>query len=118
MTDAKFYSTAPVLASLDMDETEKFYTEKLGFTTNARYPDYLIMVRDDVCIHFNPCDDRKIAENTSCYVYVKGAKEIYEEFEKHEVIHPNGKLHDTDYGIREFAILDCHGNCLRIGENL
>ena len=116
MTDAKLCSTAPILASLNLDETEDFYQDKLGFTKVSRYEGYLIMRRDDVSIHFWICDDPHIAESTGCYVYITGAQALYAEYDAQGVIHPNGKLHDTDYGIREFAVLDCHGNLLRIGE--
>ncbi len=34
------------------------------------------------------------------------------------VIHPNGKLEDKPWGMREFAIVDIHGNLLRIGQSL
>jgi catechol 2,3-dioxygenase-like lactoylglutathione lyase family enzyme len=36
----------PVLASLNEEETIKFYTEKLGFTFHASWDGYLIMSRD------------------------------------------------------------------------
>jgi catechol 2,3-dioxygenase-like lactoylglutathione lyase family enzyme len=105
----------PVLASLNMDETVAFYT-RLGFTVLSRYDAYLIIRRDAVTLHFWACTDRHIAENTSCYVDVTGVDALYAQYEPHGVIHPNGKLADQPWGMREFSILDVHGNLIRFGE--
>ncbi len=42
----------PVLASLDLEATQRFYAEKIGFMPVARYPDYAICTRDGVQLHF------------------------------------------------------------------
>ena len=62
-------ATVPMLASLDIGETEAFYTARLGFATLARRgQDDLILARDGCELHFWHCAERHIAENTSCYV--------------------------------------------------
>ena len=52
----------PVLASLDLDATQRFYAEKLGFDSVSRYPDYAISARDGVQVHFWLTDDADIRE--------------------------------------------------------
>jgi catechol 2,3-dioxygenase-like lactoylglutathione lyase family enzyme len=114
----EFTRTIPVLPSLNIDKTEGFYQEKLGFSTQAKYPDYLIMKRGDCILHFWPCDDPKLPKNSSCYVYLQGVDELYAEYEAAGVIHPNGKLSTQDYGLRDFSILDGDGNLIKFGQFL
>lgn len=109
---------APVLASLDIDKTVSFYVSKLGFKATYHDAGYGIVVRDDIAIHFWKCDDKIFPENTSCYVYVQEVDQLYEEMQQAGVIHPNGKLEDKPWGMREFAILDEDGNLIRFGQNL
>lgn len=113
----QFQHAAPVLASLDLDATVKFYTEKLGFKQDFIYPTYLGMSRGGMELHFWLCTDKYIAENTSCYVFVaSGVDELYAEYTASGVIHPNGTMSEQSYGLRDFAILDGDGNMIRFGQ--
>lgn len=109
--------SCPVLASLNLDETINFYAS-IGFEKVYLDSNYAIIKRDHVMIHFWKCNDRIHPEHTSCYIYVTEIDKLHEEIESIKAVHPNGKLHNTDYGIREFAMLDIHGNMIRFGENL
>jgi DNA-binding transcriptional MerR regulator len=108
----------PVLASLDLEATGRFYTERLGFEVAATYPDYLITNRDDIEIHFWLTDDTDIPKQTSCYVRVAGIDALYAEMEAAGVVHPNGPLTTKDYGVRDFAVLDGDGNLIKFGERI
>ncbi len=108
---------APTLASLDMDQTIQFYTEKLGFRLDWHDANYGIVVRDPIQIHFWKTDNAIFPQNTSCYIYVQGVDQLYTEFKAIGVIHPNGHLEDKPWGMREFSILDIHGNLIRFGQN-
>jgi catechol 2,3-dioxygenase-like lactoylglutathione lyase family enzyme len=108
----------PTLPSTDLDRTRDFYEQKLGFQTTSRYPDYLIIARDGVYLHFWKCDDRQIPQSAGCYLYVDNAEALFAEYQAQGVIHPNGAIRDTDYGVREFAVLDDSGCLLRIGQRL
>ena len=114
----QFTRTIPVLASLNIEKTEAFYKEKLGFETLSNYGDYLIMQRGNCILHFTICDDESIPQNTSCYVHLEGIDELYAEYQAAGVVHPNGKLKDEFYGLRDFAILDGDGNLIKFGQVL
>jgi len=107
-------STIPVLASLSLDESVAFYTERLGFTVAGRYDDYAIVLRDGAEIHFWLCTDRRIAENTSCYIRVASAQKLYEDLVlrgltvDEPVVRP--------WGMKEVYVIDPHGNLLKFGE--
>ena len=109
----------PVLASLNVKKTVKFYKDKLGFN-KVSYLDtyYAVIARDKFVVHFWKCNNKIHPENTSCYVDVKDIDILYEELKVQDVIHPNGKLEDKPYGMKEFAILDEDGNLIKFGQKI
>ena len=115
-SQAQLQRAVPVLASLDIEATQRFYAEKLGFAAVARYPDYGIVERDGVQIHFWLTDDADIPKATGCRVDVDGVDQLYEEMQAAGVIHPNGPLTDQPWGLREFAVLDEDGNLIKFGQ--
>ena len=115
-TRATLQRAVPVLASLDIEATQRFYAERMGFAALARYPDYGIVARDDVQIHFWLTDDADVPKATSCRVDVDGVDQLYEEMSASGVVHPNGPLTDQPWGLREFAVLDADGNMIKFGQ--
>jgi Glyoxalase superfamily protein len=107
----------PILAFLDLGASSAFY-RSLGFECNDKWGNYLICSRDNIEIHLWQCDDPEIPKQTGCYVRVTGVKDLYEECQKLGVVHPNGKLEDKPWGIRQFSILDNSGNIIHFGEYL
>ncbi len=108
----------PTLASLDLDESAAFY-EKLGFLIIGRFDDYLIVRRNAVELHFWACDERHIAENTSCYIRVADVSDWYIEFSAQDL--SPGRMDDISempWGMREFHVWDPHGNLLKFGETI
>jgi catechol 2,3-dioxygenase-like lactoylglutathione lyase family enzyme len=119
VVQASLLSAVPILTSYDIDATEAFYTEKLGFQTRSKYADagYLILTRDGVSLHFSHVDSGSPATTpTACYLYVQGVDAFYQQALRAGAVHPNSKLGNRAWGMREFAILDGDGNLLRVGE--
>lgn len=115
---AQLVRAVPVLASLDIEATQRFYANKLGFVAVARYDDYGIVERDGVQIHFWLTDDVDIPKATSCRVDVDGVDQLHEEMNASGVVHPNGPLTDQPWGLREFAVLDGDGNMITFGQRM
>ncbi len=69
----------PVLASLDLEATQRFYAERIGFMAVARYPDYGICARAGAQLHFWLTDDADVPKGTSCHIDVLGIEALYEE---------------------------------------
>ena len=67
-------------------------------------------------IHFWPCTDRSIAENTACRIYVRGIEALYAEIEPHGIVHPNAPLATKAWGAREFGMVDLDGNLITFAE--
>lgn len=110
--------TVPILASLNEEETVKFYTEKLGFTFHDSWDGYLIFSRDNINIHLWPTNDPEIPKATGCYVNVTEVDKLYTELTEKDIIHPNGKLTNMPWGMRQFSILDNNGNIIHFGEDI
>ncbi|WP_428328276.1 bleomycin resistance protein [Mucilaginibacter sp.] len=111
-------SAVPILASLNEEESIKFYTQKLGFTFYSSWEGYLILGRDKINLHLWPCKDAEIAKNTGCYINVTNVDKLYAEYEPIGVIHPNGALQEMPWKMKQFSILDNNGNIIHFGEEM
>jgi catechol 2,3-dioxygenase-like lactoylglutathione lyase family enzyme len=107
----------PLLASPDLDATLAFY-ERLGFRARGAPHsewDYLIIVRDDVELHFAGPISGATGPG-SCFISVDDADAVYEVWQSNvdapaRITRP---IH-TNYGMRAFTLFDPHGNEVRIG---
>jgi hypothetical protein len=116
MNRATLRVAVPMLASLDIGVTVRFYTESLGFTCRFQSPEYAIVQRDDIEIHFWPCGDPNIAANTACRVAVLGISDLYVEYSKRSILRPDCKVHETTWQTREFEVFDPHNNVVTFFE--
>ena len=114
----------PVLPGRDLYEMLTFY-ERLGFRSQGAPIEqygYLIIGRGSIELHFFAEPDvDPLTTAANCYVRVADADALYREW------HAVGIETDaatgsrlvapttTDYGMREFALVDPSGNLLRIG---
>ena len=116
----------PILISRDLFETLSFL-ERLGFENRGAAPDvwqYLIVGRGDVELHYveDPSVD-PLRTSAMAYVYVDDAQALYDAWAP--LVTPDEatgrrivEAVDTDYGMREFAVVDPSGNLLRLGSRI
>jgi catechol 2,3-dioxygenase-like lactoylglutathione lyase family enzyme len=107
----RLIAAIPKLASLDIQRSLAFF-EGLGFTRRGTYPDYGIVERDGVQIHFWLCHDARTPMETACRVTVEGIEQLFEAYSEKGVIHPNGPLEVKPWGVWEFSVLDPDGNLI------
>ena len=111
-------STIPVLPSLDLDETISFYS-RLGFKLWTRHDDdYAILARESREIHFFQMGNLVPSESFfGCYWRVQNAALIHQEFAAAGIpnLHP---MEEKPWGMMEFALIDPHGNLIRIGQEI
>ena len=115
MNQASFGKAIPVLASLDLVRTLDFYKNVLGFQTQ-HFEDfsYGIAERGETELHFWACNDRHIAENTSCYLRVADIAAVHAEL--------SAKLPSvqdvvrTAWGMDELYVIDPDGNLIKFGQ--
>jgi catechol 2,3-dioxygenase-like lactoylglutathione lyase family enzyme len=111
---ANTWEAVPVLAALNMDEMIEFYTDKMGFVCDSQHEQqYGIVSRGDAEIHFWNCDERHVAENTSCYVYVKDIKAVHDELKDKVKV---SEIKSTNWGVLEMYVFDPSGNLLKFGQ--
>lgn len=111
MTTPILIQATPILASLNLEETEAFYTRHLGFQTIHLDPGaYAILARDQVELHFWLCTDPTVPTNTACRIHVRGLGTLYAACQAASIVHPHGSLQTKPWGTQEFTILDTHGN--------
>jgi hypothetical protein len=78
-------------------------------------------MRGEVGLHFFFAPDTDPWSSAAgCYLYVEDADALHAEYAKlglpaEGIPRLHGAPADTDYGLREFAVVDLDGNLLRIG---
>jgi len=113
---ALLLSVIPKLPTTNLEATKKFYSEKLKFMQAGRtYPEYLMMGRDQIEIHFFLFRELKATENYGmCYIRVPDVSALFEELKHH---FPGLKPPDTKpWGQKEFSLIDPDHNLLTFGE--
>lgn len=104
----------PILASLDIAETATFYTGQLGFRVEYQDSAYLIVKRDHMELHFWKADDRKLPENTACYIRGGQVGLLHAEFTRRGVPRVS-PFEVRPWNMKEFHVHDPHGNLLKFG---
>jgi catechol 2,3-dioxygenase-like lactoylglutathione lyase family enzyme len=114
----------PILPAKDLDATLAFY-ERLGFENAGAPPsewNYLIIRRGTVQLHFyaDPGVD-PLTTAAGCYVFTDDADALHRDWNTIGIVTDpttGSRLQepvDTDYGMREFALIDPSGNLIRVG---
>ncbi len=127
-------SPTPSLPTADVARSKQFYTDVLGFDEVASDDGFALVRRDGATISIWGATDESwrekldpekpvcsgaesfIAGTASCSIEVTGVDELYEYCKAREVVHPNGHVRDTEWGTREFVILDPDGNAVSFWE--
>tara|TARA_R110000765_G_scaffold62953_6_gene122335 strand:+ start:1322 stop:1732 length:411 start_codon:yes stop_codon:yes gene_type:complete len=115
-------SINPKLPMRDKAKTKSYYVESLGFKEFGAvdYPDYLMVEKDEIQIHFFLFKALNPEENYGqVYIRTDDIETLYQSLLKNNVpIHPNGSLEIKPWGQKEFALLDPDSNLLTFGESL
>jgi len=125
----KFNSVTPNLLVESVDETIKYYSDKLGFTVMRTVPptsplDWAMVKREDVIVMFQT--KKSITSeltrltgslgtpNMTLYIKLDGIGELYEMVR--DEVEMIADLEETFYGTREFSIMDLNGFVLTFAE--
>ena len=112
----------PKLPMRDKAKTRAYYVDQLGFEDigAADYPDYLILRKDSVEIHFFRFHGLAPEHNYGqVYIRTDEIDRLYLQLTDQGVnIHPDGALASRPWGQREFSLLDPDYNLLTFGQGL
>ncbi|MBW4513544.1 MAG: VOC family protein [Scytonematopsis contorta HA4267-MV1] len=108
-------------AGNDVEISVAFYEQKLGFTAIHKEGNPVrmaIVKRDTAEIFLVQNDYQQLAESISFRILVDNIEQLYQEIsaKSEQVIHPNGKLANKPWGVKEFVILDPVGVCITFYE--
>lgn len=113
------FQIIPKLPAKDLDETRIYFESQLEFSTQSRYPNYLIMKKGSSELHFFSFQDLNPLTNYA-QIYIRlesGIEDLYAEYLRRGVaIHPNGPLEQKPWGVKEFALLDPNHTLLTFGQ--
>lgn len=132
-SNAKMVSAIPSLPVSDIERSVSFYRDTLGFSVDYRDDGFAIVHRDDVEIHLWAATDEDwrtgdesspmvsgaesfIAGTASCRVGVETVDVLHASLHPRGIIHPNAPLRDTEYGTREFTVVDPDHNAIAFFE--
>lgn len=118
-SDVEFQRASPVIPVRDLDAALERY-RRLGFATESEEgPRYGFAERDAVTLHVIEWSDHDPTRTGAhVYLYVSNADALFAEWSSADVEGELGDLHDTPYGLREFAFRDPEGTLLRVGSPL
>jgi uncharacterized glyoxalase superfamily protein PhnB len=113
-------SIAPNLPANDVLKAVEWYEQKLGFTRIFIHPEESptcgAVVRDGAEIQLFQMNIDPKKSDWMSHLRVTGIEQLYEEYSKQDVIHPNGKLQVKPWGDKEFTVIDLDGACLTFSE--
>jgi hypothetical protein len=112
----------PKLPMRSKAATKDYFVTKLGFTQlgSADYPEYLMVQKDNIEIHFFLFKELDRKENYGqVYIRVNNIEAFYQALLDAKVeIHPNAPLQTKPWGQKEFSLLDPDNNLLTFGESV
>jgi hypothetical protein len=113
-------SINPKLPMRNKAKTRDYYLNSLGFVEygSIDYPEYLMVEKDNVQIHFFLFEALNPRENYGqVYIRTTEIDTLYQSLLKNKVpIHPNGKLSLKPWKQKEFSLLDPDSNLLTFGQ--
>ena len=112
----------PKLPMRDKAVTRDYYVNKLGFQESGSqsFPDYLMLIRDSIQLHFFLFKDLNPLENYGqVYIRTNAIEKLYQSLlDRNVPIHPNGPLEVKPWRQKEFSLLDPDHNLLTFGQGL
>jgi len=112
MKKGEMIAAIPRLLSANITETVRFYEAKLGFRCRHRQEGMAILRRDSIELMYTYCPHQDYIDWSCGRIQVHDIEALHAELAHVIPDHPHGQLHTTDYGTREFGIVDCHGAVL------
>ena len=113
----RFGMAVPIIPARDTAKSAAWYRDTLSFEIVHCEPEYAIVERDDIGIHFwGPSGIEPEDSNTMFRIRVGGIEELYRYCQAKGIVHPNANLEEKPWGAREFAVTDLDNNLLTFFE--
>ena len=114
--------TQHVLAVNDLDASEKYFIEKLGFTLKSRIGGWSFLSLDNFHLMVGHCQGEMLAKDTNnhsyfAYVNCEGIDELYGEYRERGVEFIQ-RISDKPWGLREFGVVTPEGHRIMFGQEI
>ena len=118
----KVKNTRHVLAVKDIEASEKYFVEKLGFKVQFRDDGWVFMSLQDFHVMMGHCADDMSAEETNnhsyfAYVECEGIDEVFEAYKARGVTFTH-EVTDKPWGMREFGVRTPEGHRIMYGQDM
>lgn len=105
--------TTHSLPSLNIEETQMYYQNNLGFFTEVVNENILIVFRENISLKFHLTDDENLPQKTTCLINSEKIDLLYREYLGRKVLGLSKVSSYEMKDIRDFYIKDPHDNLLR-----
>ena len=112
-------TTQHVLAVKNLETTEKYFTEKLGFTVRFRVDGWSFISLQSFHVMLGHCSDDVSAMETNnhsyfAYINCENIDDLYDTYKKRDVEFAQ-HIADKHWGLREFGIATPEGHRMMFG---
>jgi predicted enzyme related to lactoylglutathione lyase len=111
---------SPMLAVADMEASLAFYQVVLGFKPALTSPEYSIVERDGLTIHFQKAASEEVMNcvrgHTEIYIEVSGIRALWDHVKTFKGRFRTRELFERPYGMTEFHVEDPNGCLVFVGE--
>lgn len=118
----KVSKTQHVLAVNDLNASDKYFIEKLGFTLNSRIGGWSFLSLGDFHLMVGDCRGEMLAKDTNnhayfAYVNCEGLDELFNEY-KERGVEFTQTIADKPWGLREFGVVTPEGHRIMFGQEI
>lgn len=118
----KVKSTQHVLAVKDLEKTERYFLDKLGFSVRFRVDGWSFLSLGSFHVMLGHCPDERPAHDTDehsyfAYVNCEGIDEIYRDYQQRGA-ETFQTISDKPWGLREFGVVTPEGHRIMFGEEI
>lgn len=118
----KVVATQHVLAVNDLDESEKYFVEKLGFTVKRRVDGWSFLNLDNFHLMVGHCEGEIPARDTNnhsyfAYINCEDIDELYEQY-KGRGVEFIQHVSSKPWGMREFGVVTPEGHRIMFGQEI
>jgi len=115
-------TTQHVLAVKDLENSERYFVDKLGFQVRFRVDGWVFLSLQSFHVMLGHCADDLSAKETNnhsyfAYVNCEDIDGLYREYEKRDVEFTQ-PVSDKPWGLREFGIRTPEGHRIMFGEEI
>ena len=118
----KIDTTQHVLAVKDLEKSEEYFTDKLGFKVRFRVDGWVFLSLQSFHVMLGHCANEMSAEETNdhsyfAYVNCEDIDDLYKQYSERQVDFTQ-KIEDKPWGLREFGIRTPEGHRIMFGEDI